>query len=96
MKQSEKFLSRILFFILSLLVTAIVAPPSFARGGCFAGDVQILTPNGSVPISSLKSGDTITTYNFSTKTQETGVIGTVLTYSEPHYYLLNQTTRVTE
>ncbi|MBI3380255.1 hypothetical protein HY029_05870 [Candidatus Gottesmanbacteria bacterium] len=66
-----------------------------ARGGCFVGDTNILTPSGKTPISQLKSGDSIVSLNTNTKQKEVSQINGVSVYKYDSYYLINGTTKVT-
>src|SRR5437870_4847285 len=66
-----------------------------ARGGCFVGDTNILTPSGETLISKLKSGDSITSFNTSSREEDVSQINNVSVYKYNSYYLINGVTKVT-
>lgn len=81
--------------ILVVIVFSTILPQKvLARGGCFVGDTNILTPKGEVPVSQLKSGDSIISLNTTTKQKEVSQINNVSVYKDS-YYLINGTTKVT-
>ncbi len=83
-------------FILVLIVFFTINPQNvLARGGCFVGDTNILTPSGEIPVSQLKSGDSIISLNTTTKQKEVSQINNVSVYKYNSYYLINGTTKVT-
>lgn len=58
-------------------------------GGCFAVGTLVCTPDGNVPIESLKVGDKVISYNYSGLLQEDIVTETFIHYDEEVYeYLL--------
>ncbi len=89
-----KYCSFLLIFVIIILFT-ILPQNVLARGGCFVGDTNILTPKGEVPISQLKSGDNIVSLNTITKQKEVSQINNVSVYKYDSYYLINGITKVT-
>jgi len=84
------------FRILGVILFTVIIPLTvFARGGCFLGDTQVLTPTGDKPIGQLRSGDSIISFNALTKKQETSQIQNVVVYQADSYFLINKTTKVT-
>src|SRR5258708_20456565 len=85
------------FFLVLIVIAFFTILPQtvFARGGCFVGDTNILTPKGEVPINQLKSGDSIVSLNTTTKQQEISQINNVSVYKYDSYYLINGTTKAT-
>ena len=96
MQRSNKYHVRFFFIIALFILLASYFPHTvFARGGCFAGDVRIATPNGSVPIKDLRSGDQVISYNQSTNRNEVSTVRMISIFTEPIYYRINQTIKVT-
>jgi hypothetical protein len=68
---------------------------AYARGGCFAGETVILTPDGEKAIAQLHQGDRILGYNLSDRHFEEGTIGEIQKVAASGYYLIDGKIKVT-
>lgn len=78
-----------------LLMLCLGTNVAYARGGCFSGDTNILTPEGYRPIEQLHQGDRIIGFNLETHQPEEEEIGDVQVVNAPSYFLINNSIKVT-
>ncbi|MGB5770317.1 MAG: Hint domain-containing protein, partial [Crocosphaera sp.] len=97
-----KYTKQVLFILLIISVSVIFGLANLglpklasARGGCFSGQTQILTPLGTQAIETLQVGDQVITQNLQTSQLETGKIGKIQVISSPDYYVINHQISVT-
>ena len=79
-------------------IEATLPPPSKAQtpiGSCFTPETQVLTKDGSTPISLLSEGQTVMVYDEGTHKNGYRPIVQTSSGKENHYYILNGDLRVT-
>ncbi|MEO1348056.1 MAG: Hint domain-containing protein [Cyanobacteria bacterium J06635_15] len=82
--------------LIALLLTLCLGTNfAYARGGCFSGDTNILTPAGYKPIEQLHKGDRIIGLNLATHQPEEEEIGDIQVVNAPDYFLINNSIKVT-
>jgi len=67
----------------------------YVAKGCFLAGTEIETPNGVVPIETLKAGDEVISFNEKTKLKEVSKIGSIDIFQKESYYIINDTIKVT-
>lgn len=72
-----------------------MGPTTYFAKGCFLEGTLIGTPNGDVPVETLKAGDKVISFNETTKQQEEAVVGDLDVLKKDHYYILNGIIKVT-
>lgn len=82
------------FTLLMMLIIGTIWS-AFARGGCFLSWTQVQTPTWIRFIQELIKWDIITTYNFNTNQQETGIIWWMMILTREWHYVLNNSIHVT-